>query len=46
MSKEKLVQTKRSLEKLEKEFGKYKEDSENRIESLKAEISILQKHYD
>ncbi len=46
MAKEKLATTKRSLEKVEKDFAKYREDSEARIETLKSEISVLQKHYD
>ncbi len=46
LAKEKLTQTKRQLDKMEKDFAKYREDSESRIESLKNEVSILQKHYD
>jgi len=46
LAKEKLTQTKRQLEKVEKDFAKYREDSEARIEGLKNEVSILQKHYD
>lgn len=46
IAKDKLAQTKRSLEKIEKDFNKYREESESRVESLKTEISILQKHYD
>lgn len=41
LAKDKLSQTKRQLDKLEKDFAKYREDSEGRIESLKTEISIL-----
>ena len=46
IAKEKLAQSKRAFEKLEKDFSKYREESESRMESLKTEISILQKHYD
>ena len=46
LAKEKLLQTKKLLEKTEKDFQKYKDDSEQRIDSLKNEIGILQKHYD
>ena len=46
IAKDKLVQTKRSFEKIEKDFAKYREDSDSRIDSLKTEINILQKHYD
>ena len=46
LAKEKLAQTKRSLEKTEKDFSKYREDSEARADTMKTEISILQKHYD
>ena len=46
MAKDKLAQTKKVLEKTEKEFMRYKEDSESRVDSLRNEISILQKHYD
>lgn len=31
---------------MEKDFAKYREDNESRVDSLKTEISILQKHYD
>lgn len=31
---------------MEKDFAKYRDDSEARTESLKTEISILQKHYE
>lgn len=41
-----MSQTKKSLEKSEKDFIKYKDDSEKRIEALKTEIGILQRHYD
>ena len=41
LAKEKLTQTKRQLEKIEKDFAKYREDSEARIEGLKNEINIL-----
>ena len=41
-----MAQTKKSLEKADRDMAKYREDSESRIESLKNEISILQKHYD
>ena len=46
IAKDKLVQTKRLFEKIEKDFAKYREDSDSRIDSLKTEINILQKHYD
>ncbi|CDW79559.1 UNKNOWN [Stylonychia lemnae] len=46
LAKDKLAQTKKSLERSEKDFNKYKEDAELRIEGLKNEIAILQKHYD
>lgn len=46
LAKEKLTQTKRMLEKIEKDFAKYREDSENRVDTLKNELGIMQKHYD
>ena len=46
LAKEKLTQTKRMLEKVEKDFAKYREDSENRVDTLKNELAIMQKHYD
>jgi hypothetical protein len=46
LAKEKLTQTKRMLEKVEKDFAKYREDSESRVDTLKNELAIMQKHYD
>ena len=46
LAKEKLTQTKRQLEKMEKDFAKYREESETRVETLKNELVIMQKHYD
>lgn len=46
LAKEKLVQAKRNMDKVEKDFAKYREESEARAESLRNEISILQKHYE
>jgi len=46
LAKEKLIQTKRMLEKVEKDFAKYREDSESRVDTLKNELAIMQKHYD
>lgn len=46
LSKDKLSQCKKNLERTEKDFLKFREDSEQREESLKTEISILQKHYE
>ena len=34
------------LEKVEKDFAKYREDSESRVDTLKNELGIMQKHYD
>ncbi len=34
------------LEKVEKDFAKYREDSESRVDTLKNELAIMQKHYD
>ena len=41
MAKEKLAQTKKALERNEKELAKYREDAESRIENLKNEIAIV-----
>ena len=41
VTKDKLVQIKKQLERTEKEFMKYKEDAENRIDTLKNEVTIL-----
>lgn len=46
LAKEKLMQSKRNLDKLEKDFAKYREESETRVDSLRTEIGILQKHYE
>lgn len=41
IAKEKLNQTKKILEKTERDFAKYREESEQRVETLKNEITIL-----
>lgn len=41
LAKEKLIQTKRTLEKTEKDYVKYREDSEAKADTMKTEISIL-----
>ena len=41
LTKEKLAQTKKAYERLEKEYAKYKEDAESRIENYKNDIQIL-----
>jgi hypothetical protein len=41
IAKDKLAQSKKQIERIEKEFVKYREDAETRIESLKNEITIL-----
>ena len=46
LAKDKLTQTKKMLDKSEKDLFKFREESDARIEGLKTEISVLQKHYD
>jgi len=46
LAKDKLTQIKKQLERNDKEFAKYKEEAESRLDSLKNELGILQKHND
>jgi hypothetical protein len=41
LAKEKLAQKKRMLEKVEKDFAKYREDSESRVDTFKNELAIM-----
>jgi len=43
LAKDKLAQTKKQLEKTEKDFAKHKEEAEQRIEALRSEISVWQR---
>ena len=42
LAKEKLAQCKKNLERTTNEFSKYKEEADQRQESLRTEISVLQ----
>jgi hypothetical protein len=42
LAKEKLINVKKQLDKTQTEYAKYKQETEGRVDGLKAEISLLQ----
>ena len=42
IAKEKLVNTKKSLDKLQQEYAKHKDESDERVHSLRQENTMLQ----